>query len=574
MRKGIVMELSFENLGLQEEYLDAVQRLGYTQPTPIQVETIPLMLSGRDMLAQSQTGTGKTAAFMLPILQKLGTGIGSPRALVLAPTRELAKQVAEAAEGFTSIKKIRVLPVYGGQSYEVQTRALTRGVDILVGTPGRLLDFIRQGRLDLSQVEILILDEADEMLEMGFIDDVETIINELPEFRQVALFSATLPAPIQKLASKYLNDPVKVCINPKQMTVAETEQKFYRVREETKLSALSCLLETDDVTSALIFVRTKARAQDLADELLHRGFSADSLHGDLNQTRRELVLSRFRKGLVTLMVATDVAARGLDIVDVSHVFNYDMPADAEDYVHRIGRTGRAGKKGIAITLLTPRERSRMNQIQAYTRQPIIEMPLPGREEVQEKRDTRLIERLNGQLLAGTSNAERVLLEKMRQNGLNSEEITVGLLRLVRANDGETPIKELMEASLSPETQSRAHADRTSVSQGNYSSSKRSGKGSQAARNEKENQPVEAGMVRLWMNLGNRNGLRPGDIVGAIAGETGIPGKAIGEIMIQTNYTLVDVAEKHVESVLKHSNKTYRIKGKPVHIRLADMMMAG
>ncbi len=556
------MNKSFSELGLEEEYLQAVEKLGYNQPTPIQVETIPLMLSGRDVLAQSQTGTGKTAAFMLPILQRLGQGNGTPRALVLAPTRELAKQVADATAGFARVSGSKVLAVYGGQSYEIQTRGLSRGVDILVGTPGRLLDFIRQGKLDLSQVEVLVLDEADEMLEMGFIDDVETILDELPESRQMSLFSATLPAQIQKLAAKYLNDPVKVSINPKQVTVAETEQKFYRVREETKLPALCCLLETDEVSSALIFVRTKAKAQDLADELMRRGFSADSLHGDLNQSRRELVLNRFRKGIVTQLVATDVAARGLDINDVSHVFNYDMPQDAEDYVHRIGRTGRAGKKGVAITLLTPRERSRMNQIQAFTRQPVTETQLPGAAEVQQKRDERLIEQVSGQLLAGVNHTEKQLLDKLRMSGFNSDEVAVGLIRLLRANSAEIPIKELLEASNAADWKTEA-SSKQGVSKG-------SGKAGRTNGKEKVVDAfVEPGMVRLWMNLGNRSGLRPGDIVGAIAGETGIPGKAIGEINIQPNYSLVDVMEKHVQSVLKHSKQSYRIKGKPVQIRLAD-----
>ncbi len=552
----------FAELGLQEEYLQAVERLGYTQPTPIQVETIPLMLGGRDVLAQSQTGTGKTAAFMLPILQRLDGGMGTPRALVLAPTRELAKQVADATDGLARGTGIKVLPVYGGQSYEIQIKALKRGVDIVVGTPGRLLDFIRQDKLDLSQVEMLVLDEADEMLEMGFIDDVEIILNELPEVRQVALFSATLPAQIQKLAAKYMNDAVKISINPKQVTVAETEQRFYRVREESKLTALCCLLETDEVTSGLIFTRTKARAQELADELLRRGFSADSLHGDLNQARRELVLNRFRKGSVTLMVATDVAARGLDITDVSHVFNYDMPADAEDYVHRIGRTGRAGKKGIAVTLLTPRERSRMNQIQAFTRQVVSEMPLPGAAEVQQKRDERLIEQVGGQLLAGMNHAEKLLLDKMIENGFTINEIAVGLIRLVRASSQEVPVKELLAMNSAAEEKTQGTE--------RYTGSKRAAKGAQNAASTKGDAIVEPGMVRLWMSLGNRSGLRPGDIVGAIAGESGIPGKAIGEISIQTNYTLVDVAENHVQSVLKNSKRSYRIKGKPVHIRLADL----
>ena len=566
------MVCAFDELGLNAEYLQAVERLGYTQPTPIQVETIPAMLLGRDVVAQSQTGTGKTAAFMLPILQGLEQGSGYVQALVLAPTRELAKQVADATEGFARHTGIKALAVYGGQSYEIQLRALKRGVEIVVGTPGRLLDLIRQGKLDLSQVKTLILDEADEMLEMGFIDDVELILKELYAEKQIALFSATLPDPIRKLAAKYLNNPLKIAISPNQLTVAETEQLFYRVHEETKLVSLTALLETEEVSSALIFARTKARAQDLADELLRRGFSADSLHGDLNQSRRELVLNRFRKGTVSLLVATDVAARGLDINDVSHVFNYDMPADAEDYVHRIGRTGRAGKKGIAITLLTPRERGRMNQIQAYTRQTAKEMPLPGKAEVQEKRDLKLTERVSGHLLAGVTQSEKALIEKMRESGFSTEELAIGMIRLLRANESEIPVKDLMEP---------ARAETKSYSRKNSAPSEGKGRSSRDGNREaprkdwksnddnKPAQTVEPGMVRLWMNLGNRNGLRPGDVVGAIAGESGIPGKAIGEIDIRSSYSLVDVEEKLVKNVLKASNGSFRIKGKPVLLRVAD-----
>lgn len=551
---------TFEELGLGSQYLNAVTRLGYSQPTPIQIKTIPEMLAGKNILAQSQTGTGKTAAFMLPILQKMQQANAGIQALVLTPTRELAKQISDATEGFSRGTGIRVLAIYGGQSYEVQTRSLNRGVDIVVATPGRLLDLLRQGRVDLGKVRTFVLDEGDQMLEMGFIEDVELILQELPETKQTALFSATLPEPIRKLASKYLENPVKIVISPNRLTVDETEQRFYRVREEAKLGALTCLLETEEVTSALIFARTKAKVQDLADELLRRGFSADSLHGDLNQTRRETVLNRFRQGGVTLLVATDVAARGLDISDVSHVFNYDMPADAEDYVHRIGRTGRAGKKGIAITLLTPRERSRMNQIQAYTRQPVKETTLPSLDEVQEKRDAKFLEKISGQLLVGVTPAERNFLQKMHENGLSIEELAVGLIRLYRKNEGEISVQDL--SGLPGKEQSPSFS-------GNSPKKAHTKNISRVDSLENCKPGVEPGMVRLWLNLGNRNGLRPGDIVGAIAGEAGIPGKAIGEIEIRSNYSLVDVAELHVKSVLKASRGSYRIKGKPVMVKVAD-----
>ncbi len=347
------MVSSFDALGLNSEFVQAVEKMGFSEPTPIQKSAIPFMLEGRDVIGQAQTGTGKTAAFMLPLLQRLGPSSKHVQALVLAPTRELAKQVADAAEQLGSTTKAKVLAVYGGQSYSIQIRALERGVDVVVGTPGRLLDLMERKVLSLSHVHTLILDEADEMLAMGFIEDVEMILKELAEERQIALFSATMPQAIQSLANRYLKEPARISVSPERMTVADTEQRYYRVYEESKLLALTRLLETEEVGSALIFTRTKARAQELSDELIRLGFGCDSLHGDLSQERREQVLNKFRQGHISIMVATDVAARGLDIAGVSHVFNFDIPADAEDYVHRIGRTGRAGKKGIAITFLTP-----------------------------------------------------------------------------------------------------------------------------------------------------------------------------------------------------------------------------
>jgi ATP-dependent RNA helicase DeaD len=574
-RKGIflwklekkVMNSKFEELGLQPEFLEAVLKLGYVEPTSIQVETIPAILAGNDVIAQSQTGTGKTAAFMLPILQNLDRGSRVVQTLVLTPTRELAKQVAEAAEGFLLDSRSKILAVYGGQSYDRQIQGLNRGANVVVGTPGRLLDLIRRGKLDLSHVTSLVLDEADEMLEMGFIDDVELILEEMPKNRQVALFSATLPDQIRKLATKYLKNPVKVSISPNQLTVAETEQRYYRMNESSKIAALACLLETDDVTSALIFTRTKAKAQDLADELLRQGFSADSLHGDLNQARREMVLNRFRQGTVSLLVATDVAARGLDIQDVSHVFNFDMPADAEDYVHRIGRTGRAGKKGIAITLLTPKEKGRLNQFQNFTHQTIKEFSMPAASEVNEKRNEKLIARISENLLVGATAAELTLLTSMRNNGFNLDELVIGLIRMIRAGESKIAVQDFVEPYADKSVRNKS--SKGSRENGNV------GRGELPAKKWRDNPAndgtirIEPGMVRLWMNLGNRNGLKPGDIVGAIAGETGIPGKAIGEINIHSNYSLVDVSENHVGNVLKAGQKSYRIKGKPVQVRLAD-----
>ncbi len=554
----------FEELGLQPEFVQAVEKMGFSDPTPIQSSAIPLLLEGRDVIGQAQTGTGKTAAFMLPMLQRLEPSQGRVQALVLAPTRELAKQVADAALMLAQKTKVRVLAVYGGQSYTIQVKALERGVDVVVGTPGRLLDLIKQKILHLNEVRMLVLDEADEMLAMGFIDDVELILKELNEERQIALFSATLPAAIQKLANRYLKQPARISVSPEHLTVADTEQRVCRIHEENKLSALTRLLETEEVSSALIFARTKARTQELSDELIRMGFASDSLHGDLNQARREQVLNKFRQGQITLLVATDVAARGLDIAGVSHVFNYDVPADAEDYVHRIGRTGRAGKKGVAITLLTPKERGRQNQIQYFTKQPMIEFSLPSADVVKAKREERLINRLSEQLVAGVTQSEKELVERMSGLGLSPMEIAVASIRLIRSTEGTISTKEILEPVREPKFRQIEERRGATERQKEKTFSKPGTDAKKAPRGKNE-----PGMVRLWMNLGNANGIRPGDVVGAIASESGIPGRAIGEIDIRSDHTFVDVMEQHVKMVLQASTGKYRLRGKPVMLRLAD-----
>jgi ATP-dependent RNA helicase DeaD len=564
----------FEILGLQPQFLQAVEQLGYDQPTPIQVAVIPALLDGRNVIGQAQTGTGKTAAFALPMLQHIRPGSGSIQALVLAPTRELAIQVAEATAQLARNTRTRVLAVYGGQSYQIQTRQLERGVDVVVGTPGRLLDLIRQKKLDLSQVSHLVLDEADEMLEMGFIDDVESILAQIPGERQIGLFSATMPAPVRKLADRYLSNPHEITINSARLTVAETEQRFCLVREEHKTAALVRLLEFEDVSSALIFARTKRRAQELADTLNKRGYPAEALHGDLDQRKREAVLGRFRRQAVTLMVATDVAARGLDIENVSHVFNYDVPMDAEDYVHRIGRTGRAGKKGIAIMFLTPRERRQLKEIEAYTHQSVKEMYLPGREAVQARRDERFLQRLSAHLDTENHAHERALIARLAGDKFSVADIAAAAIQLARAGEVEIFFEDIPD--LVPELKSErlsrgkpGSAERQHSRGNNPRGSDRSrpaGPTFSFGRNKHSRQP---GMVRLRMNLGDVHGLRPKDVVGAIASEAGIPGKAIGQIDIRKDFTLVDVSEKHVRQVLRESSGRYTLCGKPVMLQLAN-----
>jgi len=588
------MVFSFEDLCLHPALMKAVEQMGFEQPTPIQQAAIPFLLEGRNVVAQAQTGTGKTAAFALPMLHHLLAEESQPfdgrvRALVLAPTRELAIQVAEATSRMGKNSPVRVMAVYGGQSYDIQKRQLKRGVEVVVGTPGRLLDLIRQGVLDLSQVQYLVLDEADEMLEMGFIEDVETILSEVSENRQTALFSATMPAPVRKLADRYLNDPAEIAINPTRLTVADTEQLYIRVREENKQAALIRFLEAEEVKSALIFARTKARAQELADALIQAGYPAEALHGDLSQARRETVLNRFRRHNITLLVATDVAARGLDIENVSHVFNYDAPGDPEDYVHRIGRTGRAGRKGIAITFFNSRDvRVKLKAIEAYTRQPLKETAPPSREEILAKRDERFIERLSEQIGKGSISdsftaRERALIARLTSSAFDLVDIAAAAIQLARAGESELPAESLVEpAETRPARKSkrqRMEAEQAPAAGYSKKGEKRSGEKRSWDRPAKGDRRKavppsggfgrqETGMIRLKMNLGEVHGLRPGDVVGAIASEVGIPGRAIGDITIRKNFTLVDVAEKHVMQVLAHSTGQYSLRGKPVMLKLA------
>jgi ATP-dependent RNA helicase DeaD len=544
--------------------MQAVEKLGYQQPTPIQQQAIPALLAGRDVIGQAQTGTGKTAAYALPMLQGLQSGRRGIQALVLAPTRELAIQVAEATTGMAEHTQTRILSVYGGQSYHIQVSQLQRGVDVVVGTPGRMLDLMRQNLLDLRHVRYLVLDEADEMLEMGFIDDVETIMEQIPGDRQIALFSATLPDAVRKLAGKYLADPEKISINPERRTVAETEQRYVRVRDDDKLTALARILETEDVKSALIFARTKVRAQELADSLVRSGYPAEALHGDLVQTRREMVLNRFRQHAITLLVATDVAARGLDIEDVSHVFNYDLPQDAEDYVHRIGRTGRAGRKGVAITFLTPRERSKLGYLEAYTHQPMKEMRLPNAAEVQQRRDERFVERLTAQLGTGSVARERALLAKLAESGLDALDLAAAAIQMARGSESSFAMAEIAE----PAPQ-RVEKKIFTDARPKRGITRKGWQNVEEIPGAHGSRPQESGMVRLRMNLGETHGLRPRDVVGAIASEVGIPGQAIGSIEIREHYSFVDVAEKHVNRVLRESGGKYFLRGKPVMLTLAS-----
>ncbi|MER2600081.1 MAG: DEAD/DEAH box helicase [Caldilineales bacterium] len=557
------MTTEWTPLGLHSELEQAISERGYTTPTPIQAAVIPLMLAGHDVIAQAQTGTGKTAAFALPILQKFSGHTPTPHALILAPTRELAMQVAGAIYDYGKHRKVHVLAVYGGQPYERQIRRLQRGVDIVVGTPGRLLDLIRQHALDLSEVNTVILDEADEMLSMGFIEDIQTILAYTPHTRQTALFSATLPPEIRKLADDYLREPQSVRIVPTQLTVAGLTQRYYLVNEEDKIAVLTRLFEVEAISSALIFMRTRVATGELASELTARGFPAEALSGDLSQDAREQVLQRFRRGQSTVLVATDVAARGLDIEDISHVINVDLPLDAEVYVHRVGRTGRAGKTGIALSLVTPREQWRLRTIENYTRQPITRTALPTIEEIQQQRETRLLEQLNMWLKRGRSRREREIVLQMQEEGHDALDIAAAALKVARAEEKQRPIAPIGEVEEFRPRFERRQPRRGERFERNerFEKSERSESRGAARRPGQSHEP---GMVRLSLNAGRVHGIRPNDVVGAIAATANIPGNIIGAIRIQEQHTLVDVPQEYVSQVLAKADK-YRIRKHVVRV---------
>jgi ATP-dependent RNA helicase DeaD len=552
------MTTEFSQLGLQPQLVQAVTERGYTEPTAIQTAVIPLMLAGQDVIGQAQTGTGKTAAFSLPILQTITPGTGNVQSLIVTPTRELALQVAGAMEAYGRHRHLNVLAIYGGQGYGRQKRLLRDGaVDIVVGTPGRLLDLNKQKILDLSQVQTVVLDEADEMLSMGFIEDIEAILEQTAVTRQTALFSATLPPEIRQLADKYLRDPQAVTIQRKQLTVAAIEQRYYLVNEADKLAALTRLFEVEEMSSALIFTRTRAGTGELANELSVRGFPAEALNGDLNQDTREQVLHRFRQNQIKVLVATDVAARGLDIEGISHVFNFDLPTDPEVYVHRIGRTGRAGKSGIAISLVTPKEQGYFRKIERFTRQTVERRPLPTTADIQSHREQKLREQMEVWLRRGRCRQERNLVEELVAAGHDPLEVAAVALKLARAEEKQRPISDVSEVVEEKWGDGRPRQKGNGQRLGN-------GYGPEPLRVRRSPQSHEKGMVRLSLNAGKVQGIRPNDVVGTIAYHADIPGRAIGAIRIQEQHTLVDVPEQFAAQVLAQTGK-YQIRKQPIRV---------
>jgi ATP-dependent RNA helicase DeaD len=545
------MTTEFSQLGLKSQLEQAVSDLGYITPTPIQSKIIPLMLDGHDVIGQAQTGTGKTAAFVLPIIQTMERGRHGIQALVLAPTRELALQVAKATNEYGRCLNVRVLAVYGGQPYNQQINRLRQGVDIVVGTPGRLLDLIEKGVLDLSHVSTVVIDEADEMLSMGFIKDIESILSTIPSERQTALFSATIPPEISSMSKKYMRSPQSISIKSKHLTVDSTEHRYYLVNKGEKLAVLTRIFEIEDITRALIFVRTRVGTSDLVNELMGRGFPAEALNGDLNQQTREQVLNRFRRNQITVLVATDVAARGLDIDDISHVFNYDLPEDPELYVHRVGRTGRIGKTGIAISLLTAKEQWHLHRIEGFSKQELTRIQIPTTEEIEEHREAQLLEQMMVWLQRGRCQKELQLVTRLIEMGHEPLKVAAIALKIARAEEKQRPIAQISEVQ-----EGRPQKARHEIKHGKKGNGRNGDNGSYAK-----------GMVRLTLSAGKSHGVRPADVVGTIAYHANFPGNTIGAISILDKHTLVDVPQQYVSQTLAKAGK-YRIRKSAVTVELA------
>jgi len=544
------MASAFAQFSLSPALLKVLDEVGYEHPSPIQAATIPLLMQGHDVLGQAQTGTGKTAAFALPLLAELKIQQNEPQILVLAPTRELAIQVAEAFQRYaTYIDGFHVLPVYGGQDYSGQIRALRRGVHVVVGTPGRVMDHMRRGTLQLHKLSTLVLDEADEMLRMGFIDDVEWILEQCPEQRQTALFSATMPKQIRQIAEKYLRNPQQITIKVKTSTAETIRQRYWPVSGLHKLDALTRILEAENFDGVIVFVRTKTATVELAEKLSARGYSAVALNGDVPQNQRERTVQQFKQGKIDILVATDVAARGLDVDRVSHVINYDIPYDTEAYVHRIGRTGRAGREGDAILFVAPRERRMLQAIERATRSKIELMELPSTELINNKRIAKFKQDISDTLASNELQLYREILEQYQfEHNTPALEIAAALAKLYRGD------KALLLKKEAP-----AKTSRDFPVDKKYSSNKRDS-------NERFLKGVESGMQRYRIQVGHEHKVKPGNIVGAIANEAGIESKHIGRITIFDEYSLVDLPEGMPKETFQHLKNTF-VAGRKLQISL-------
>ncbi len=549
--------VTFADLGLSDAVLKAVKDIGYETPSAIQEATIPTLLEGRDVVGLAQTGTGKTAAFALPILSRMEAGSKVPQALVLSPTRELALQVCEAFEQFAShMKHVHVLPVYGGQAYGVQLSALRRGVDVVVGTPGRIMDHIAKGTLDLSELKYLVLDEADEMLKMGFAEDVETILAETPDDKQVALFSATMPAQIRRISQQYLTDPAEITVKTKTKTAANITQRYLMVSYPQKVDALTRILEVEDFEGMIIFVRTKSETETLAEKLRARGYAAAAISGDVAQAQRERTVNQLKSGKLDILVATDVAARGLDVDRITHVVNYDIPVDIESYVHRIGRTGRAGRSGDSISFVTPRERRLLSAIERHTKQPLTQMQLPTIEDVNETRLTRF----DDAITAALEQQDRItafrdiIAHYVEHHDVPADDVAAALAVVAQ---GEDPL--LLDPK-ADELRNRVDRDGRSSDRRDRDDD-RGARGDRADRGPRRSQPMTAYRIEV----GRRHRVEPRQIVGALANEGGLRRDDFGAIQIRPDFSIVELPADMDAGVLDRLTDT-RISGKLIEIK--------
>lgn len=637
----------FSELGLSAELLKAIDRLGFEQASPIQAEAIPPLMQGRDVVGQSQTGSGKTAAFAVPAIEKVDVSTRATQVLILCPTRELAVQVSEEIHKLAFFKKgVHALPIYGGQSYERQLFGLRQGAQIVIGTPGRVMDHMRRATLRLDSLKMVILDEVDVMLNMGFREDIELILQATPKERQTIFFSATIPRPIQDLIQKHSREPQSVRIEQKALTVPTVEQVYYEVDRRYKIELLTRLIDIHDLKLGIVFCNTKRMVDDLVDHLNAQGYSADRLHGDMSQAMRDRVMNKFRKSGLEFLVATDVAARGIDVDDIQVVFNYDLPYDAEDYIHRIGRTGRAGRSGRAISFVAGRELFQIQQIERYTKTKIHRGKPPTVDEVEEARTNVMVEKLRATLQSGEFKRQDHLVERLLEEGFTSTDIASALLHHLQAGEGAPPQRSTREEEYArperpnarerredrwdrdvrPERPSRYEeraprrderreraprpnfseqrsepprpaapkAATPAVQPAAESAKEAPAVASQApaaerprrverprrkddrpprpepwlaAKNPKASRRTPSEQTRLYMNVGAEMGVAPGDVVGAILGETGLPSGTVGVIDIRERHLFVDVASEHASSIISKMNRT-QIRGRKVKAKLA------
>ena len=553
--------VKFEELQLDERIIRAITEMGFEEASPIQAQAIPVVLEGRDMIGQAQTGTGKTAAFGLPLLQKVDPKVKKLQAIVLLPTRELAIQVAEELRRFAKFMHgVKVLPIYGGQDIVRQIRALKDGTQIVVGTPGRVMDHMRRKTVKTDHVHTVVLDEADEMLNMGFLEDMETILSQLPEERQTLMFSATMPQAIAEIARKFQTDPVTVRVIKKELTVPKVTQYYYEVKPKTKVEVMCRLLDMYAPKLSVVFCNTKKGVDELVQALQGRGYFAEGLHGDLKQIQRDRVMNSFRNGRTDILVATDVAARGIDVDDVEAVFNYDLPQDDEYYVHRIGRTGRAGREGIAFSFVVGKEVYKLRDIQRYCKTKIIPQAIPSLNDVTGIKVDKILENVADTIEeSDLSEMINILEKKLLEEDYTSLDLAAALLKMMMGEENEDIIDTREPRSLD---------ELDSYYRGENRNGNGRGRGRNGGGRDSRYEGGREDMARLFINIGKNQNVKPGDILGAIAGESGMPGKMVGSIDMYDKYTFVEVPRENADAVLQ-AMKDVKIKGKNIHMEKAN-----